>query len=174
MCRGVYSLLCTICPFFIINCFADLLRSASSECSALLNSHSLGVRSGVINICFKWSGVDDSLSLLTFRKIAAFSSSNSTVIFKSLGFGPPLFPSLIALEMRGWNSSWECSMSLMLAMSRSLRDCGWSELDSAILCIMRFSLRCCLSFNNRWYHISKLIVSMFMLYVTTECHFLCY
>jgi len=41
------------CCFFIIKCLADLLCSANSERSALLTSHSLGVKSSVINICFK-------------------------------------------------------------------------------------------------------------------------
>ena len=53
----------------------------------------------MINIRFSCSGVEDALSLLRFHSIAAFSSSDSTVIFRSLSLELPFFPSLIALEM---------------------------------------------------------------------------
>lgn len=122
--EGFYSLLCTIRPFFILNCFPDLLRSANSERRALLTSRSFWVRSGVINIRFRCSGVEGNLSFLTFRKIATFSSSDSTVIFRSLGFGPPFLPNLIALEMRDLTSSWEPSMSQIIVISCSLRVCA--------------------------------------------------
>ena len=38
---------------------------------------------------FGCSEIEDALSLLRFRSIAAYSSSDSTVIFRSLGLEPP-------------------------------------------------------------------------------------
>jgi len=97
--EGLYSLLCTIRPFFILYWFPDWLCWANSERRALFASRSLGVRSGVMNMRLSCSGVVGVLSLLVFCSIAAFSSSDSTVILKSLGLGPPFPPSLIALEI---------------------------------------------------------------------------
>ena len=43
-----------------------------------------------MNICFSWSRVGVVLSFLVFPNITAFSSSDSTVIFQSVDFKPPL------------------------------------------------------------------------------------